>query len=472
MAISIDNITNQSSKISNLVNIAIKNDKKLIENLENKKKELDSKINVINNIKNLTSSLKSIISQFVYNFDIFESKKVLLSRNDVLEAKVTSKAVESEFEIEVLSLANKHIISSSDFTDSSNIIVSSIGSGVKNFSVRINDTLLNLSVELNENNSDYEILQKINKIINTDEKISKYLTSSIINKGNNTYVLIIESKKTGINNRIRFEGDSSLLSALGITDSNLNIMKNLQEPENLLLRIYGVEVVREKNIVEDIIEGITFDIKKTGKVNIKVFEDSNELVAKLKEFVTSYNKLQTAIGKYIYEEKNQTNNSKGVLYSDPSFKIMRMKLKEIISNKIGNFSLVDLGFKYCDSKNYSKEENFNIEFNEEKFISFLKNNKLELKELLVSNNGIFTKLYTFLNDSLSNKGLLESYLTTTQKSIENFNKKISNSQKLINQKISYYQALYSTLSNRASSLKEEGSKLISILSNVFSTKLF
>lgn len=468
MSISINTSTqNQSTKISTLVELSVKNDRKLIENLENRKTSINTKINYLNNVKNQISSLRTSLSQLI-STKIFENKKVSISDNSILEAQISTDALIGEFEFEILSTAKNHIISTFDFSNTSKNIVSSIGIGEKGFTIKINQTQINISIEINENDTDYDILTKLSNKINQTESVSKNITASLINRDNNTHVLLIQTKNTGTSNSISFEGESEFLSALGLTDSNLNILKTIQTPQDLIIKYGDLEVVREKNTVDDFVKGINLNIKKTGKVKLTITNDIQPLIEKIKEFITNYNKLQTTIGKYIYEEKSETDFKKGILYSDPTLKMIRNKLRETLSKNFENMFLFDLGFKNVDLKNTSKEENFNISFDESKFKDFAKENYEKIKEMFVSENGIFIQL----NKTISTiSSTIQNTIDTSQENSRNIDKKISSSQKLLNQRISYYQALYSTLSNRASSIQQEGIQLISILSNL-QTKLF
>lgn len=468
MPISINTTTqNQSTKISTLVELSIKNERKLIENLENRKKYINTKINYLNNIKNLISSLKTNINNII-STKLFENKKVSVSDNSILDAQPSIDALIGEFEFEITSTAKNHIISTSDFSSNSRNIINSIGTGEKSFTLKINQNQLNISITINEEDNDYDILNKITNKINKDENISKHITASLINKSNNTYALLIQSKNTGISNSISFEGENNLTTILGLTDDNLNILRTIQNPQNLTIKYGELEITREKNIVDDFIKGITLSIKKTGKVKLTISDDFQPLIEKLKEFTTSYNKLQTTIGKYIYEEKSEDDLKKGVLYSDSTLKTIRNQLREFINKSFYDTFLFELGFKNLDTKNTSKEESFNINFDEAKFKDFIKENYQKLKEIFISENGFFVGLNETLSKFSKN---IQDTINFSQENSKNIDRKISNSEKLLNQRISYYQALYSTLSNRASSIQQEGIQLITILSNL-QTKLF
>lgn len=460
--------TSFTSKISSLVELSVKNDKKLIENLENKKTAINTKINYLNNIKNQIYSLRSNLNQIISN-KLLENKKISISDSSIVEAQPSHDALAGEFEFEIISIAKNHIVSTSDFSNTSKNILNSIGIGEKSFALKINQKELNISISINESDSDYDILKKISDKINTNEDISHLISASLISKDNNTCTLLIQSKNTGLSNSIIFQEGTNFLTALGLTDENLNILRTIQSPQNLTIKYGDIEITREKNVVDDFIKGINLNVKKPGKVTLTVSNDFQLLIEKIKEFVSNYNKLQTTIGKYLYEEKSESDIKKGVLYLDPTLKMIRNQIRQLINQSYDNVFLFELGFKNSDPKNTTKEEKFNISFDETKFKDFVKDNYQKFKNILISENGVFSKLSSTISNISSN---IQQVIDTSQENSRNIDKKISSSQRLLNQKISYYQALYSTLSNRASSIQQENIQLINILSNLYQTKLF
>lgn len=119
--------------------------------------------------------------------------------------------------------------------------------------------------------------------------------------------LIITSNATGSGGAIQFVDDAGtdILTRLGILD-NADVVKNeLQAPQDAQLVYGGLTITRSSNVITDLIQGVTLELKKTSAslVTISVGTDADAVVGTIKQFVEQYNAALDQIVGELKEER-------------------------------------------------------------------------------------------------------------------------------------------------------------------------
>ncbi|TDM20043.1 flagellar filament capping protein FliD, partial [Macrococcoides canis] len=102
--------------------------------------------------------------------------------------------------------------------------------------------------------------------------------------------MVVTSSTTGVENSIKFEGDSAVLDALGLVQNSPDHLA----AEDAKLRINGATVTSATNKVTNYIPGVTINLKKetTGAEKLTVQDQSDEKAASMiTSFVNTYNAL-------------------------------------------------------------------------------------------------------------------------------------------------------------------------------------
>jgi flagellar hook-associated protein 2 len=118
--------------------------------------------------------------------------------------------------------------------------------------------------------------------------------------------LIITSNATGKAGEIKFEDvTGSVLTNLGILDGNGQIKNLLQAAQDAQLVYGGLTVTRSSNVITDLIQGVTLELKKTSAspVTISVGTDVDAVVNVIKQFVEQYNAAADQIVGKLKEER-------------------------------------------------------------------------------------------------------------------------------------------------------------------------
>lgn len=83
------------------------------------------------------------------------------------------------------------------------------------------------------------------------------------------------------------------------TKLNVNLHNDVQEPVNAHFVFNGAEITRESNEIDDMVLGLSFTLEEVTdenkRVNIKIGQDTNQIVDNLQSFVTHYNTLMSEV---------------------------------------------------------------------------------------------------------------------------------------------------------------------------------
>jgi flagellar hook-associated protein 2 len=184
----------------------------------------------------------------------------------VFTATASGGTVPESMDIEVLSLATNHRLSSAAYTSSDAAIAqgtTTFTAGGESFDIVIDDT----------NNTLEGMRDAINEL-----QTNKSVSASIINVDGGTR-LVLTARNSGTEGQIGFSNSQG-----GGPD-----FTQITEAKNASLIVHGFSVTSSSNSVSNVIEGVTLDLKGVGKSHLESARDTNSLRESLKEFVTRYN---------------------------------------------------------------------------------------------------------------------------------------------------------------------------------------
>ncbi len=223
------------------------------------------------------SKLKTLADRFK---DLKDSDELKLftgnsTDEDVLNISAEGGAVPGAFAIDVIKLAEAESHSyQQSFTDTDTTTFSggtvdiTVDGNTTNITVDATDTLNSLRDKINASDSG--------------------VRASIINDGTN-YQLVIASEKTGTDNAFSivssgFSGDDPF--------ANDNL---LNAAENAVFTIDNLSITSQSNDVEDVVEGVTFELKSAGTANVSIDYDRSGIADKIEDVLDAYNDVMSFI---------------------------------------------------------------------------------------------------------------------------------------------------------------------------------
>lgn len=254
------------------------------------------------------------------------SKIATSSDQNSLGVTAGSNAIPSSTTIEILSLAKNTIVSFPDtFSAPDAPMFPGLGGPTSlDITVGSGSTAETKSFAVDNTTSLADLLSKIN------DQLGGKVRASAVNVGSGTpaqYKLVINSLKTG-----ELDGALSItvppdIAALGGLQNPL-----IQQSEDAVVRVQGLgDVRRSSNQINDLIPGVTLDLKQagTGPLTVSVANDTDATAKKLNDVVTAFNEI--------------------VKYGTDNDKVERVEKDNKVSNTYGSLAKTNIDEQLTDA---------------------------------------------------------------------------------------------------------------------------
>ncbi|MCP3870257.1 MAG: flagellar filament capping protein FliD [Gammaproteobacteria bacterium] len=280
------------------------------------------------------------------NPETFQGKSVAFPETTVLTpTAVDADALSGEYEIEVLSLAKAHSLASSGFSDPDD----AVGKGTLTFSFGSWDdgyTSFNLNgdvdaqtITIDDSNNSLKGLR------DTINDADFGVQASIVEDGGNYKLLI--TAPSGANKEMEIvvgeEGasptnnDPDGLSQFAFNSLGNQLTAN-QAGEDASLKVNGMEVSRQSNKIDDVIQGLEFTLSKPSDgelVAISILDDKASAQQSVRDFVDAYNEFYNTAQSLIRpSDNNDPESTDGGLAGDPTARSMLRQVQSMLSETV------------------------------------------------------------------------------------------------------------------------------------------
>ncbi len=382
--------------------------------LDRRQTLVDAKITAYGEIQSLMGKIQSAANS-LSSPSLVGSTTATSSDDSILTATGSALADPGTYNVEVLNTAKSHALATGSYSSFDEII----GTGKLVFSFgelqydgsgnvtgqNVNPDRAGKTITIDESN---RTLSGIRDAINS---AGFGVNASIVNDGNG-FRLLITSSDTGAKNALRIEAQDSAgnlltggLSALAFNE-NQNGAGNLGQTsrgEDAQLRVNGLTITRSSNAVDEIIKGVTLNLKSAdvGKnVSINVSADTDKLTETVEGFVSAYNDLKRFVDDLSgYDAAKQ---QAGLLLGDSTMRNIMTQIRALISEPIvgltGKYrSLTELGV------NTDRNNDYLLDFDVTKFTKAVSEDRASLIGLLAKSGTSTDSQITYVNDSINTK---------------------------------------------------------------------
>lgn len=274
-------------------------------------------------MENVYGSLQSLTE-----YGVFESRTTTVSN----ESRATVTAADSsdlqDFTLDVSQLATKEIVQSGQFASKEALI--STGSG----KMEINVGSETYSIDYDATTTLNDLKELINK--NANDGVS----ASIVQVNSGDFRLVLSATQTGEGQGISItdvvgEGET-LNDALkpdpdAVADpSNLvDGMTSVQVAVNAEFTYNGIDITRTDNKIDDLLSGVTIELKETGKTEVSVQQNREHIEERITNFIDKYNSAMFQLNEDT--KSSQDASERGVFSSDSTIKGMKSSLVSMLS---------------------------------------------------------------------------------------------------------------------------------------------
>lgn len=310
--------------------------------------------------------------------DVFRARAGFLSANGGADAEnslgitVENGTRADSYDIEIRQIAKAHKVAgtalSSNSTDLGYSGVISLGT-VDGESVDITiDGGMTLA----------EIAEAIN-----DRSDASGVQATVLRVAGSTYKLVLSTTATGQTIAAGAVSGDDILSSLGILDGGGAFADELQAAQDATFTVDGVEITRDGNDIDDVVEGVTFNLYQEtpegSSITVAIETDLSAVKAGIQAFVEAYNGYRAfAIGQQTLASSDDTTQSDDItqspLFGDSTFRSINTAILDALNVTAGGLSLADIGLSF-DESNY-------LELDEDILNEALLNNVEAVEQLL------------------------------------------------------------------------------------------
>lgn len=320
--------------------------------------KIEKKKEYFQDIESKLSALESAIGDLASPTKL-GAKKASSSDSSSIDASATSFAQSGSYTIdEITRLATSH---SEAFVSVSDQTQQFAAGTFFNFEVNGNSYSIDLT-SLDASKQDLEGLRdEINKEAGDD------VQAFILNTGNSDdpYKLVLKSKETGEESRItNVSTDIEVTTSAGAANFDAVASEQVMG-ENASFVFNGVTIERNTNSVNDLIEGLTLELKNasTSKITLTVSADSDSIKTDVEEFIANYNAVNE-----IFQQQFTVDPETGFagdLSGDATLRQIQSTLQSLVVSGVadadGNrYSLATIGISV-------DKDNGNLSFDSDKF---------------------------------------------------------------------------------------------------------
>lgn len=286
--------------------------------------------------------------------EAMQSFSATSSGSNVSASVDASKASPGTYNLQVDTMAEAHAMAFASVADRD---ATSVGQG--NLILQVGDK--STIIEIDDSN---DTLQGMANAINESDA---GVSASIINTGEG-YRLVLNSEETGTANQINLSTGAPDGSPLADFVAGAETTTPAMDAK---FKINGIEVIKGSNTIDDVVDGVTFDITGTGNASVKIEQDTAAVAERVQAFVDKFNALQSTINELSSFDTETGEGS--ILTGDSTVRNIQSQLKRVLGDVIPGLenanvrSLADVGVT-------TDWRTGNLEFDSQKFQEQLREN--------------------------------------------------------------------------------------------------
>lgn len=443
----------------------------LLQSDELRKTVIQNKIDKINTKSQAWTDISTRLSNLTSKLDVlqdeatYQTKKVTSSDDTIATISGTSDSMEGSYDLVVKQLATASkltggVVSKSDGTTKISTKDALGYSGkltITNGATDGSGTALTVEIDVKATDSLKDIANAINNAKDpSDDKGTKSagLKATIVNNQ-----LVISSEEMG--DRILTIG-GDLKDSLGFKDSQTT------RGQSAKFTLDGIEMERNSNTPTDVVDGVTFTLKKadpTKTITLGLTNDTDKELSAVKDFVSQYNSVMSFLSeKMDVGDPSKSDNKTGALAGDSTLISLQSKLQSTVlgGKSVNGVSASTLGL--------SVDRNGTLSLDETKFKAQLAKNPNAVKDFFFVD--ISTKYATektgtgytadfkavidrYTSTKSGSEGVISLRKSSYQSEIEDYNKQIERITEQIATKRARYVTMFTNLDTAIGNLQSQ-----------------
>lgn len=296
-------------------------------------------------------------------------------------------------------------------------------------------------------NSAEENKEAIVNAINTIEGYSaKVTTEGFLAINSNTGSVAIRASEENADALKKLGIEAGEYKDWGISDIGI---RNIQQASDAKFSYNGIQVSRPKNVIDDVVTGVTLELigESESPINVTVSRNNEAIIEEVRAFVEAYNTLIPKLEELTrYDEETKIA---GVFNGNSDIRSIKSNLRRALGmsrfENDRNVSLASFGFDFTDEGRMLLNENklrTELSANPERVMEFFRNSQTTINGKEAERSGVFSLVEKEL-DSLIGMG--DSRLKLFEENLNNDDKRLKDERK---RNLEMLNSRYETMANR------------------------
>jgi flagellar hook-associated protein 2 len=349
-----------------------------VDPLERQIAELKGTNTAFEELATLTNALEDATQSFrVINGGAIE-KNARSSSESIIGATASSDAIAGTYNVTVNQLAKNATFSFND----------RFGGGGAVLDAGINDVApaVDRTVSFDIGNSSTETVNVVmtstmtaSEFITEFNNNSEKATASLVNTGGggNSYAIFINSKEEGT------DAGTITLNSIG-AEISIFTTNTLDQAADADITIDGISgsITRQSNVINDVIPGMTLDLKATGSATISVGLDEEKTTEHVQNFVDAYNELVEYLRDNDLVERDNSGREDQILFGPLASSRIDNNLLSSIRSAFSNSGTVGQSVNILADLGITTERDGTLAFDKDTLADALNNSANDVQQLL------------------------------------------------------------------------------------------
>ncbi|NEX21717.1 flagellar filament capping protein FliD [Thiorhodococcus mannitoliphagus] len=371
--------------------------------LDTRQEKLQAQISGYGQMKSALDGLRTVVGTLGSN-DLFNARSVSVPTTDVITAdKVNAGAQTGTYQIEVLEVASAQSLAMAAQAERD----SALGKSGE-ISIRFGDWTYDvdgdpatadapLSFAVNDERTAFSIsIEATDSLDSIAEKINseKSGVQASVLKVDGQFQLMLTSP-SGASNALEISVDDPSLDLFAFNATTFASVTETQQAKDAQLKVNGLQVSRESNSINDVIEGFEFTLNKAAvgeKLSYSIKADTSTAEQAVRDFVEAYNSFRETAENLVGYSRDEDNQLvRGDLAGDGSARLMVERVRQMVGDIVPG---AEGGFTALTNLGIRTELDGSLSIEEDEFSDAI-NNNFELLE------GLFATKTSSTNSAVS-----------------------------------------------------------------------
>ncbi len=316
--------------------------------LENRITENEAKLAAYRELRDLLGDFRDAVAGlrnppgfFGVNENLFEKKDVFFSSDtttspaELLAVSAANDAQPGSFTLTVDRLAKAHKISSDSAGGADQTLADAFNGGTA-FSGSFTLGLAGGSTATIAVDGTMDIYD-LEAAINAETSTSG-VSASVLKVSDTDYRLVLSATDTGKSIQLAPAGGDNVLDIVGLTTGGGSAVKNeIQAAQTARITLDGVTIERSSNTIDDVLEGITFNLFKADSattVTVDVQRSAASVKDAVMEFVDAYNALRDFAAAQVEVGEDGKVDEEAVLFGDGTLRSIVSGVSDAVASQV------------------------------------------------------------------------------------------------------------------------------------------